>query len=51
MFSRGIMLLALVASALIVMFNASVSQLIPLYCIGVFMSFTLSQAGMTRRWW
>jgi amino acid transporter len=50
-YSRGIALLALVASALIVVFDASVSQLIPLYCIGVFMSFTLSQAGMTRRWW
>src|SRR6185436_13402751 len=34
-YSRGIMLLAVVACALIVMFNASVSQLIPLYCIGV----------------
>lgn len=50
-YSHGIVLLAVVASALIVVFNASVSQLIPLYCIGVFMSFTLSQAGMTRRWW
>jgi amino acid transporter len=50
-YSRGIILLAVVASALIVIFNASVSQLIPLYCIGVFLSFTLSQAGMTRRWW
>jgi amino acid transporter len=50
-YSRGIIVLAVVASALIVVFNASVSQLIPLYCIGVFLSFTLSQAGMTRRWW
>lgn len=45
------MLLALLACALIVAFRASVSALIPLYCIGVFLSFTLSQAGMTRRWW
>ena len=50
-YSRGIILLAVVACVLIAIFNASVSQLIPLYCIGVFLSFTLSQAGMTRRWW
>jgi amino acid transporter len=50
-YSRGIIVLALVASLLIWVFDASVSGLIPLYCIGVFMSFTLSQAGMTRRWW
>jgi amino acid transporter len=50
-YSRGIILLALVASALVVIFQASVTRLIPLYAIGVFMSFTLSQAGMARRWW
>jgi hypothetical protein len=50
-FSRGIILLALIAIALIVMFNASVTRLIPLYAIGVFSSFTLSQFGMSRRWW
>lgn len=50
-FSRGIALLALVASLLIIVFNASVTRLIPLYAIGVFSSFTLSQAGMARRWW
>ena len=50
-YSRGIIVLAVVACALIAIFNASVSQLIPLYAIGVFLSFTLSQAGMTRRWW
>jgi hypothetical protein len=33
------------------MFQASVTALIPLYAIGVFLSFTLSQAGMARRWW
>jgi hypothetical protein len=49
-FSRGIITLALLASVLIVIFNASVTRLIPLYAIGVFLSFTLSQAGMTRRW-
>ena len=50
-FSRGIVVLALVASLLIVVFDASVTGLIPLYAIGVFLSFTLSQAGMARRWW
>ena len=50
-YSRGIVLLALVASALIVLFQASVTALIPLYAIGVFLSFTLSQAGMAKRWW
>jgi hypothetical protein len=49
-FSWGITLLALLASALIVVFNADVSALIPLYAIGVFLSFTLSQAGMVVRW-
>jgi len=50
-FSRGIVALAVIASALIVLFQASVTRLIPLYAIGVFLSFTLSQAGMARRWW
>ena len=50
-YSRGIVALALVACVLIVIFRASVTGLIPLYAIGVFMSFTLSQAGMARRWW
>ncbi len=50
-FSRGIVALALIASLLIVLFQASVTALIPLYAIGVFLSFTLSQAGMARRWW
>jgi amino acid transporter len=49
-YSRGILLLALIASLLVVVFQASVTGLIPLYAIGVFLSFTLSQAGMARRW-
>ena len=49
-FSRGIVALALIASLLIIAFQASVTALIPLYAIGVFLSFTLSQAGMARRW-
>jgi len=50
-YSRGIVSLALIASLLIILFHASVTALIPLYAIGVFLSFTLSQAGMARRWW
>jgi amino acid transporter len=50
-FSRGIITLALIASGLIILFRASVTALIPLYAIGVFLSFTLSQGGMARRWW
>jgi amino acid transporter len=50
-YSRGILVLALVASFLIWAFDASVTGLIPLYAIGVFLSFTLSQLGMARRWW
>ncbi|MCL4298884.1 MAG: APC family permease [Anaerolineae bacterium] len=50
-FSRGIIALALLASLLIIIFQASVTALIPLYAIGVFLSFTFSQAGMAHRWW
>ena len=50
-YSYGIVSLALVASLLIVIFQASVTRLIPLYAIGVFLSFTLAQAGMAKRWW
>jgi amino acid transporter len=50
-FSRGIGILAVIACILIIIFQASVSRLIPLYAIGVFSSFTLSQTGMARRWW
>ncbi len=50
-FSRGIVALAIIASLLIIRFQANVTRLIPLYAIGVFLSFTLSQAGMAHRWW
>lgn len=50
-YSRGIVTLAIIASLLLVVFNASVTRLIPLYAIGVFLSFTLSQSGMALRWW
>jgi hypothetical protein len=50
-YSYGIVALAGMASILIVVFQASVTRLIPLYAIGVFLSFTLAQAGMAKRWW
>ncbi|MEP7356225.1 MAG: APC family permease [Anaerolineales bacterium] len=50
-FSRGIATLVVIAGLLIVLFQASVTALIPLWAVGVFVSFTLSQAGMARRWW
>lgn len=50
-YSYGIVSLALIASILVIIFQASVTRLIPLYAIGVFLSFTLAQFGMSRRWW
>jgi hypothetical protein len=49
-YSNGIVTLSVIASILIIIFEASVSLLIPLYAIGVFLSFTLSQTGMALRW-
>jgi amino acid transporter len=48
-FSWGIVFLAVAASILVIIMNASTTALIPLYAVGVFMSFTLSQAGMFKR--
>jgi len=45
-FSNGIILLTLTAAGLVIIFGGSTTRLIPLYAIGVFTSFTLSQAGM-----
>lgn len=50
-FSWGILLLAVAASLLVIIANASVTALIPLYAVGVFLSFTLSQSGMVVRLW
>jgi amino acid transporter len=49
-FSNGIVILALLATLLIVAFDADVTKLIQLYIIGVFVSFTLSQWGMVKHW-
>lgn len=50
-YSYGIIALAVIACVQIIIFQASVTRLIPLYAIGVFLSFTLAQGGMARRWW
>jgi amino acid transporter len=49
-FSFGIIALALVAILVLVAFEGRVSKLVPLYTIGVFVAFTLSQSGLVRRW-
>jgi amino acid transporter len=49
-FSNGIVILALLSSILIIAFAGDTSRLIPLYAVGVFLSFTLSQSGMVRHW-
>ena len=49
-FTAGILILSAVAIALIVLFNGDTHALIPLYSVGVFVSFTISQSGMVRHW-
>jgi len=49
-FSNGILILAGLSILLIVIFRGNTHALIPLYAVGVFLSFTLSQAGMVRHW-
>jgi amino acid transporter len=49
-FTNGILLLSLLAGVLLVVFDASTDRLIPLYAVGVFLSFTLSQSGMVVHW-
>jgi amino acid transporter len=49
-FSNGIVILAIFASVLVIAFGGDTSRLIPLYAVGVFLSFTLSQSGMVRHW-
>ncbi|TMQ27258.1 MAG: APC family permease [Candidatus Rokuibacteriota bacterium] len=50
-FSNGILVLAGFAALLLVVFGGDTHALIPLYAVGVFISFTLSQSGMVRHWW
>lgn len=49
-FSNGILFLFALSTALVIIFNASTHLLLPLYAVGVFISFTLSQFGMFRKW-
>ncbi len=50
-FANGIIILAVLASGLIIVFGGQTHRLIPLYAVGVFLSFTLSQTGMVVHWW
>ncbi len=50
-YSNGLMMLTALALVLIVAFGGITNALIPLYAVGVFASFTLSQAGMVVHWW
>jgi len=49
-FSNGIIILGIFACFLLILFHGDTHALIPLYAVGVFISFTLSQTGMVRRW-
>jgi hypothetical protein len=49
-YSNGIILLSICAGVLIILFRGNTNAVIPLYAVGVFTSFTLSQAGMVRHW-
>lgn len=49
-FSAGILVLGVLASGLLILFKADTHRLIPLYAVGVFLSFTLSQSGMVVHW-
>jgi hypothetical protein len=49
-FSNGIITLAMIAMALVALFHGDTNALVPLYAIGVFICFTLSQAGMVVHW-
>jgi len=50
-FTVGIGVLAVLSAVLLIVFKGDTTALIPLYAVGVFVSFTLSQAGMVRHWW
>jgi len=50
-FSQGIWALAILAALLLILFGGVTDRLIPLFAVGAFMAFTLSQAGMVGHWW
>ena len=49
-FSNGIMILSVLSGTLVVFFHANTDMLLPLYALGVFLGFTISQTGMVRHW-
>ena len=49
-FSNGVIILGVFSCLLILLFNGDTHALIPLYAVGVFLSFTIAQAGMVKRW-
>lgn len=50
-YSNGILMLSMLSMALVVLFDGDTHALVPLFAVGAFMAFTLSQAGMVRHWW
>ena len=50
-YTQGIVVLALLSGILLFLFGGITDRLIPLYAVGAFLAFTLSQAGMVRHWW
>jgi amino acid transporter len=50
-YTYGIVALALLCGGLLILFRGVTDRLIPLYAVGAFLAFTLSQAGMVRHWW
>jgi amino acid transporter len=50
-FTNGILVLSFAAGVLIIVFNGDTHALIPLFAIGAFLAFTLSQSGMVVHWW
>ena len=50
-FSNGIIVLSVIAAVIYVAFRGNTASLIPLYAVGVFLAFTLSQTGMVVHWW
>jgi amino acid transporter len=50
-YTQGILVLAVLCAVLLVLFGGVTDRLIPLYAVGAFLAFTLSQAGMVRHWW
>lgn len=50
-FSNGIIVLSILSALLLIVFKGDTHNLIPLYAIGVFLAFTLSQFGMVKHWW